>query len=48
MSFASGAWTGHITWWHSSAANLLGPSQSLTLTPARTGGTHYYYVATPL
>jgi hypothetical protein len=46
MSNSGGTWTGSITWWHSSATNLVGPSQSLTLTPNRTSGTHYYYVAT--
>jgi Caspase domain len=48
MSNSGGTWTGSITWWHSSATNLLGPSQSITFTPNRTSGTHYYYVATPL
>ena len=48
MSESGGSWTGSITWWHSSESDLVGPSQSLTLTPGSTSGTHYYYTATPL
>jgi hypothetical protein len=48
MSDSGGTWTGSITWWHNTASELIGPGASMTLTPGRTGGTHYYFVNTPL
>jgi hypothetical protein len=49
MSESGGVWTGSITWWHDSTANMFGPGVTRRLAPTiEKGAAAYYYAQTPL
>ena len=49
MYQVGGAWTGSISWWHTTTGNVFGPNQTFTASPQLVpAGTWYSYYSAPL